>query len=126
MHVPLYDILLPGLAVDTFEIPGQINSPSLAGSHRLDNESLGLLFIELALQVTRVSWQNPRFGEEIVFIWEKFLHSFQVSAQIMLVGQCRHPRIVVNPLVTLHFLESSRLNCRIRPIEIPVDSLVLI
>ena len=113
MHVPLNYVLFSGFHVDLFIVPRQVDAPALACSYWLNDKSFGFLVSELLLEISGVRWQNPRFWEKVILIKEYLLHPFQIPAQQMLVGQILHPRVVVDPLVSLHLLDSLRLHHRV-------------
>ena len=126
MHVPLDDVLLARLHVYALEIACQKYSATLTGCHRLHDERLRLLLCELVFEVTLLVRQDPRLREEIIFIIERFLHAFEIPAQIILMGQTLHARIVINSLIRLHFLNPEGLNTRVRPVQVPVRILVIV
>lgn len=98
----------------------------MAHVHWLYDKRLGFFLIELVLEIVLVRWQHPRFGEEVKVILERFLHSSQVSCQVIFPSQCLHSWLTVDALVGSKLTNLLRLHAHIRPIEVPVRLHVLI
>lgn len=128
-EVPLSHHLVTLLYLHVLRLPHQVDSPTLAHVDRLDNERLDLLFaarVELALEVGHLCGQDPRLREEVVVVLEGLEHAHQVSAEVVLAGECIHPRKVVDPLMRLHALQLFWRDApRVAPVDVPVPRLVV-
>lgn len=74
--------------------------------YRFNNEYFVAVFLgfnvsKLVAEVGHLRGQNPRFREEIIIIFEDFLHPSQIPAQIVLPRQLIHPCKMIYSLVVL-------------------------
>jgi len=63
MQIPLGYIMFTNNK--PIEVPSQENTFALATGLRLDDKCLCLLVVELNLEVLRVLWEQPCFGEKV-------------------------------------------------------------
>jgi hypothetical protein len=102
----------------------------LAGGFRLRNECFTTWFafsvlFELFAEVSIFSRQQPGLGIELVLFGEPFLHSVQVSGQMVFSGQRIHAGKVVNALVRFHLVEPVHSNSIVCPKNVPLVLLVI-
>jgi len=83
----------------------QENAFTLATVLRFYNKSFCHSLIKLFLETFHLPWEQPGSGEELVIIWEIFLHGEQVFGKAILTGDFKHARKMVGALIGFHFSE---------------------
>lgn len=80
MKVPLSDEMFIGI-LHPVEAAREEYSFALAAGLRLHNKRLGLLVVELKLEVFGILRQYPRGREEVILLGALALHSLQISSE---------------------------------------------
>ena len=82
VKIALSHVVFPSLK--PVKVSSQENAFALAAGFGLDDEGLGFLDVKLRFEIFGVLRQQPGFGEEVVVLWERFLHCLQVLSQEIL------------------------------------------
>lgn len=59
-------------------VASQKNTFTLTAVFGFNNKRLGFAFVKLLSKRLYICWQHPRFGEELVVVWEVLLDCEQV------------------------------------------------
>ena len=100
MQIPLGYIMFTNNK--PIEVPSQENTLTLTTCLRLDDKCLCLLVVELNLEVLRVLWEQPCFGEKVEIRGANLFHGHQVFGEQVLSGKRIHAREMISTLVHLH------------------------
>ena len=99
--------------------------------HRFHNKNLVAVFLgfnvsKLVFKVCHLRGQNPGLREKIIVILEDFLHSRQVSAEVIFPRKLVHAGKVVDPLVVLKLRKLVWENSlSIIPKDVPISVLII-
>jgi len=113
-HKMLISILHP------IEPPRQEYPLALTASLRLHYKSLCFLIIKLNLEVFRILRKNPSWWKKVIVLGAPPLHGLKVSSEQVLASECVHTCEVVDSLVGLHFEKELRVDCTVKPVDVPV------
>lgn len=125
VHVTLCYILLTWFHLNVLVVTSQVDTSSLACCYWLYYKCFRLFLGKLLFEVSSILRKNPSLRREIVFLLEEFGHSLKISSQIIFVAKSHHPWIMIDPLIALHLLQLSLLHACVRPVNVPITSLIL-